>query len=211
MLCCSSALWWSLGQSLCRSRGCLTSGRFATSIMHLSSRAGRPHAHQRASSSAGAAAAAASTPACMSLPRACRCALASTSQAPKQTFQHNLPRRMHTCQVTALARSQTHLSHTCSSCACCPCFLNPSLPNHTPPSAPVQAAHSTDSSTPEVAAYTSPAAPDNNNSSSNSGSGSSSGSSGPAGPSISINRSSLQYAPEDTYDVIVVGAGHAGE
>lgn len=113
MLCCPSTvggLWWSLGQSLCRSRGCLTSGRFAASVMHLSSGAGRPHAHQRASSSAGAAAAAASTPACMSLPRACRGALASTSQAPTQTFQHNLPRRMHTCQVTALARSQTHLS-----------------------------------------------------------------------------------------------------
>ena len=45
------------------------------------------------------------------------------------------------------------------------------------------------------------------------GPSSSSSSAGAAGgsPTVVAATSSPQYAPEDTYDVIVVGAGHAGE
>lgn len=123
MLCCQSSvgglLLWSLGQSLCRSRGCLTPGRFAASVMHLSSGACRPHAHQRASSSAGAAAAAAAiTPACMSLPRACRGALASTQPGIPTDVSAQPPQaHAHMPGNYTGPKPNTLPSHACSSAA----------------------------------------------------------------------------------------------
>ena len=63
----------------------------------------------------------------------------------------------------------------------------------------------------QAVASSSSSAPFSSSAASSSNGSNGDSSAGAGGPTVAVASSSPTYAPEDTYDVIVVGAGHAGE